>query len=147
MHPDWMTDQNTTSDVATLMRTLADITRLRLLGLLNRGEMNVSSLCDLTGLPQPTVSHHLGLLRNAALVANRRNGKQVFYSLHPKNVESLGRASLAIRIGEVELRLTPLDAQPAGSADTDASQVKAVSHANGHAHDSAPSTSHATPAM
>jgi len=33
-------------------------------------------------LPQPTVSHHLGLLRMQNLISNRRNGKQVFYGLN-----------------------------------------------------------------
>ena len=42
-------------------------------------------VCDLTeplGLSQPTVSHHLGLLRMSNLISNRRDGKQVFYDLN-----------------------------------------------------------------
>ena len=46
------------------------------------GERNVTSLCEELGLPQPTVSHHLGLLRMNNVVGNRRHGKQVFYILH-----------------------------------------------------------------
>lgn len=65
-----------------LFRLLSDKTRLNILMILARGERNVSSLCDELGLPQPTVSHHLGLLRTKNLISNRRNGKQVFYGLN-----------------------------------------------------------------
>lgn len=65
-----------------LFGLLRDKTRLNILMILARGERNVSSLCGELGLPQPTVSHHLGLLRTKNLIANRRSGKQVFYGLN-----------------------------------------------------------------
>lgn len=65
-----------------LFRLLSDKTRLNILMILARGERNVTSLCAELGLPQPTVSHHLGLLRTKNLISNRRNGKQVFYGLN-----------------------------------------------------------------
>lgn len=67
--------------LASLFRLLSDRTRLNLLLLLADGERNVTNLCDTLRLPQPTVSHHLGLLRMSSIIANRRDGKQVFYSL------------------------------------------------------------------
>ena len=68
--------------LSSLFRLLADKTRLNILLRLTDGERNVTSLCEELGLPQPTVSHHLGLLRMNNVVGNRRNGKQVFYVLH-----------------------------------------------------------------
>jgi DNA-binding transcriptional ArsR family regulator len=68
--------------LAALFRLLADRTRLNLLMLLADGEKNVTNLCETLGLPQPTVSHHLGLLRMSNVIGNRREGKQVFYSLN-----------------------------------------------------------------
>ncbi len=68
--------------LASLFRLLSDKTRLNILLLLAQGERNVTSLCEELSLPQPTVSHHLGLLRMNNLIANRRNGKQVFYGLN-----------------------------------------------------------------
>lgn len=62
-------------------RLLSDKTRLRLLLLLSEGERNVTDLCDELNLPQPTVSHHLGLMRMSNVVEFRRQGKQVFYSI------------------------------------------------------------------
>ena len=41
-----------------------------------------TTLCEELGLPQPTVSHHLGLLRMRNLITNRRSGKQIFYGLN-----------------------------------------------------------------
>src|SRR3954449_2588028 len=67
--------------LAGLFKLLSDGTRLRILMLLAKGERNVSSLCDELKLPQPTVSHHLGLLRMKNVISNRRHGKQVFYTL------------------------------------------------------------------
>src|SRR5438067_10766104 len=68
--------------LTSLFRLLSDKTRLNILLLLSEGERNVSSLCEALGLPQPTVSHHLGLLRMNNVIANRRDGKQIFYSLN-----------------------------------------------------------------
>jgi DNA-binding transcriptional ArsR family regulator len=67
--------------LATLFRLLSDKTRLNILLLLGNGECNVGHLCKVLRLPQPTVSHHLGLLRMNNVIGNRRIGKQVFYSL------------------------------------------------------------------
>jgi DNA-binding transcriptional ArsR family regulator len=82
-HAAGATDQDL-EQLTSLFRLLADKTRLNILLLLSDGERNVTSLCGELKLPQPTVSHHLGLLRMNNVISNRRNGKQVFYSLHGK---------------------------------------------------------------
>jgi ArsR family transcriptional regulator len=64
-----------------MFRLLSDKTRLNILLLLAGGEQNVTFLCQQLKLPQPTVSHHLALLRTNSVIGNRRMGKQVFYSL------------------------------------------------------------------
>lgn len=58
---------------------LADPTRLAILVHLVRGPLNVTALVDALGLKQPTVSHHLGLLRRGGLVRATRAGKTVVY--------------------------------------------------------------------
>jgi DNA-binding transcriptional ArsR family regulator len=75
------TDQDL-EQLTALFRLLSDKTRLSILLILADGERNVSSLCDHLQLPQPTVSHHLGLLRINNVIGNRRSGKQVFYTLN-----------------------------------------------------------------
>jgi DNA-binding transcriptional ArsR family regulator len=87
-----------------LFRLLSDKTRLSILMLLARGERNVSSLCDELRLPQPTVSHHLGLLRMSNLITNRRDGKQVFYELDGR-VEAAEAKSLLVSIEGYQVRI------------------------------------------
>ena len=79
--PDAAEESRDLEPLVSLFRLLSDKTRVQILLILARGERNVGSLCDLLQLPQPTVSHHLGLLRSKNLIMNRRNGKQVFYAL------------------------------------------------------------------
>ena len=91
--------------LAGLFRLLSDKTRLRILILLAKGERNVTSLCEELKLPQPTVSHHLGLLRIERIISNRRHGKQVFYGLdgHVKpgadNTLQIHRNAYIVKIG------------------------------------------------
>src|SRR5687768_1058726 len=87
-----------------LFRLLSDKTRLNILMLLAKGERNVSSLCEELALPQPTVSHHLGLLRMSNLISNRRNGKQVFYELNGR-VDAPDGRSLNVLIEKYHVRI------------------------------------------
>lgn len=72
----------TINELAQAFRLLSDETRLRIVFQLAKEEQNVGNMCKILGLAQPTVSHHLGLLRMGRLIINRRNGKQVIYSLN-----------------------------------------------------------------
>ena len=89
-----------------LFRLLSDKTRLNILMLLSKGERNVTSLCEELRLPQPTVSHHLGLLRMSNLIGNRRSGKQVFYGLNG-HVEPGVPKGLQITIEEFDINIAP----------------------------------------
>lgn len=60
---------------------LADRTRLRLLNLIAGGEVCVCFFVEVLDEPQPKISRHLGVLRNAGLVAARRDGKWMHYRL------------------------------------------------------------------
>jgi DNA-binding transcriptional ArsR family regulator len=67
---------------AAVAKLLSDATRLKVLAVVSfDGPVSVGQVCETTNLPQPTVSHHLGLLRRARLVQGRRNGKQVIYTV------------------------------------------------------------------
>jgi len=74
-------------DCVDFCRALADETRQGLLRLLQQeGEHCVSHLVQRFGLSQPTISHHLMLLKRAGLVNSRKVGKQVFYRINQENV-------------------------------------------------------------
>jgi len=69
-----------------ILKALADPTRLRIVGLLDRSDAPVC-ICDLTepfGLSQPTISHHMARLRAAGLVTVRKNGIWSYYRLRPR---------------------------------------------------------------
>jgi ArsR family transcriptional regulator len=70
-----------------LFKLLSDETRLQILHYLRqKPELNVRTLCKLLGQSQPSVSHHLALLRVAQLIEMRRDGKHNFYRLMPQRV-------------------------------------------------------------
>lgn len=94
--------------VVGLFRLLSDKTRLNILIMLADGERNVTSLCEDLKLPQPTVSHHLGLLRMQNLICNRRDGKQIFYNLNGR-VNVLEGNGLEILVEKFSLQLTARD--------------------------------------
>ena len=99
--------------LSDLFKLLSDKTRLKILDHLEDGERNVTNLCALLALPQPTVSHHLALLRHGGLIKPRKAGKQVYYRLN----SSVGYAALA-RDGE-------------GGVDLDGSTQKVGRHPDG----------------
>jgi len=68
---------------AQLFKALADPTRLRLLALLQTGELCVCQLMAVLDLPQSTVSRHLAYLRNAGWVKGRREGVWMYYRMAP----------------------------------------------------------------
>ncbi len=69
------------TSLCSLFRLLSDKTRLQIVMYLADGDRSVNDLCRELKLAQPTVSHHLGLLRMNRVIVNKRSGKQVIYSL------------------------------------------------------------------
>lgn len=65
--------------------SLSDATRRRLLTLLlNQGELCVCELVAALDLPQPKISRHLAVMREAGLTTMRREGTWIYYRLHPE---------------------------------------------------------------
>src|SRR5438034_6593281 len=98
------TDQDL-EQLTSLFRLLSDKTRLNILLLLSGGEMNVTALCEELKLPQPTVSHHLGLLRMNDVIGSRRNGMHVFYNVRGRIIGDDG--GLAIPVENYTVRIGP----------------------------------------
>jgi DNA-binding transcriptional ArsR family regulator len=81
---------------AKLFRGLGDSTRLSILESLREGEKPTSQIVKETGHSQSNVSNHLACLLDCGLVKNRRQGKNIFYSLGDKKVSKLLEESDAI---------------------------------------------------
>ena len=65
------------------LRALSDPTRLRIVALLDKDELSVHELQEITRMGQSRISTHLGLLQDSGLVQSRREGKRTFYKLNP----------------------------------------------------------------
>lgn len=72
-----------------IFKALADPTRRAVFERLATGEMNATELREGFPISQPAVSQHLAVLREAGLVAERREGRQVQYRVHPQGLKPL----------------------------------------------------------
>ncbi len=67
---------------AKYFKAFGDQTRLKILALLSAKELTVNEIVAAIGLSQPAISRHLGILREAEVVHDRREGQKVYYSLN-----------------------------------------------------------------
>ncbi|HET9172247.1 MAG TPA: metalloregulator ArsR/SmtB family transcription factor [Actinospica sp.] len=79
--------------LAASFKALSDPVRLRLLSLIASFAGGEACVCDLTGpfdVSQPTISHHLRVLREAGLIDSERRGTWVYYWVIPEALARLG---------------------------------------------------------
>jgi DNA-binding transcriptional ArsR family regulator len=97
-----------TSDPLSFGKAIADPTRQRIMSALCCRELNVSDLVDELGdVSQPTVSHHLQVLRHAELVDSRRDGKQIYYTLRQAAVANCCLTIAREYAPEIDLTAAP----------------------------------------
>lgn len=65
-----------------VFKALSDPTRREILRLLRRGDMNAGEIASHFDMSKPSISHHLGLLKQARLVLDVRKGQNIVYSLN-----------------------------------------------------------------
>lgn len=80
---------------ARLFRAMGDVERLRLLELLKGGERCVSEIVAAAGVKFSTISQRLKILRDEGLIARRRDGTHLYYTLADQHVTDLIRNALA----------------------------------------------------
>ena len=80
-------------------KALADETRQKIMGLVCCKWLSVNEIVEQLNVTQPTVSHHLAILREAGLVQAREEGKQTFYSLNQENI--------AVCCGQLMIKFAP----------------------------------------
>lgn len=101
-------------EVAELLRLVATPSRLLVLCQLSQGELSVGALEQATGIRQPGLSQQLAELRQAGLVATRRQSRSIFYRIADARVEQLLTAMYAIFCGDGLVPTTDLNATAAG---------------------------------
>jgi ArsR family transcriptional regulator len=80
-------------------KAIADETRQKIMSECCCCWLSVNEIVDKVGFSQPTISHHLAILRDAGLVNIREEGKQTFYSLNQENI--------AVCCGQIMLKFAP----------------------------------------
>lgn len=99
--------QDWAGDLARMFKALGDPVRLRLVSMVASHTGGEACVCDLTpafDLSQPTISHHLKVLREAGLLECERRGTWVFYWVVPAAL-----AQLAAVLGPAELTVPAVD--------------------------------------
>ena len=89
----------TFTDPVLFAKALADQTRQKIMNLVCCQWLSVNEIVEQLSVTQPTVSHHLALLREAGLVNVREEGKQTFYSLNQERV--------ALCCGQLMIKFAP----------------------------------------
>jgi ArsR family transcriptional regulator len=87
--------------LAHVFKALSDPVRLRLFSLIASYEGGEACVCDLAApfdVTQPTISHHLKVLREAGLIDSERRATSVYYRVRP---EALGQLSMLLAPGQV----------------------------------------------
>lgn len=80
------------TELATMIKALSDPVRLRLLSVVASHSGGEACVCDISAgitVGQPTVSHHLKVLRNAGLLDSERRGSWVYYRVIPEALQQL----------------------------------------------------------
>ena len=84
-----MPDEDRLYDLAELCKVFGDSTRIRILYVLFEAELCVCDIAQTLNMTQSAISHQLRILKQSKLVKNRREGKQVFYSLADDHVRTM----------------------------------------------------------
>ncbi|MET7683832.1 metalloregulator ArsR/SmtB family transcription factor [Streptomyces sp. NPDC005423] len=103
-------DEGRAVELAKVFKALGDPVRLRLLSMIASRDGGEICVCDLTpafALSQPTISHHLKLLKQAGLIASERRGTWVYYRLLPATTD---------RLAQVLSRPAASPGEPSGAA-------------------------------
>ena len=92
---------------AEMLAALAEPTRILILQELVRGPKHVGEMAEQLGVPMVNMSHHLGVMRNAGILDNAKDGRKVVYSLRPDVfTPGDGKQTLgALRLGSFLLAL------------------------------------------
>lgn len=105
-----MADDPLQSDqCAEKLRALSDPTRLRIVDVLRAGPKNVSELSEALSAEIVTVSHHLGILKNAHIVERERQGRFMLYKLCDGVIETSRNAPDHLNLGCCRLEIPKSD--------------------------------------
>lgn len=74
-----------------VFKAISDPTRRKILKLLGKGDMTAGEIADQFSISKPSISHHLGILKQAELVQDDKRGQYIYYSLNTTVFQDLIR--------------------------------------------------------
>jgi len=77
------------TDTAKMLKAISDPKRLQIVDMLSCGELCACKILEAFHITQPTLSHDMKLLVEAGLVIDRREGKNIYYSLNTQTLKNL----------------------------------------------------------
>ncbi|MBS4193774.1 DUF2087 domain-containing protein [Lederbergia citri] len=80
-------------------KALGDLTRIKIIALLQQGPLHGQAIAEKLGLKPPTITHHIAKLREVGLIRERRDKNTIYFSLNTKILEMNANAILSIGTG------------------------------------------------
>ncbi|MEK5389278.1 metalloregulator ArsR/SmtB family transcription factor [Margalitia sp. FSL K6-0131] len=80
-------------------KALGDLTRIRIIALLQQGPLHGQAIAGKLGLKPPTITHHIAKLREVGLIKERRDKNTIYFSLNTKILETSAKAILTVGKG------------------------------------------------
>lgn len=80
-------------------KALGDLTRVRIIALLQQGTLHGQAIAEKLGLKPPTITHHMAKLREVGLIKERRDKNTIYFSLNTKILEMSANAILTVGRG------------------------------------------------
>lgn len=77
------------TDTAKMLKAISDAKRLRIVDMLSCGDLCACKILEEFHITQPTLSHDMRVLIEAGIVKDRREGKNIYYSLNKENLNKL----------------------------------------------------------
>lgn len=87
------------SKIVDFHKALGDLTRVRIIALLQQGQMSGQEIAGKLGLKPPTITHHITKLREVGLIKERREKNTIYFSLNTKVLEMSAKAIVSVGTG------------------------------------------------
>ncbi|MFA6866221.1 MAG: metalloregulator ArsR/SmtB family transcription factor [Clostridia bacterium] len=86
---EYIPDNETLENISSFFSLFSDNTRLKIISLLSISTLCVSDIAFLLRINQTTISHQLGILRNAKIISATKSGKKIIYSINNNYVQQI----------------------------------------------------------
>lgn len=101
------------SKIVDFHKALGDLTRVRIIALLQQGPLHGQAIAGKLGLKPPTITHHIAKLREVGLIKERREKNTIYFSLNEKILKGSAMAILTVGKGGDHMEMTVTETERA----------------------------------